>query len=108
MIMITIHIILFIIAAGILFSHVSVDGSKSKDKFVDFIIRFSGAYVLYIAIVFGLNLMNIFEIHYILKSNNIERIIVIERANRLSVKEKKKINKFYKEMNKIIFKEDNE
>lgn len=52
--------------------------------------------------------MNIFEIHYILKSNNIERIIVIERANRLSVKEKKKINKFYKEMNKIIFKEENE
>lgn len=107
MIGITIHIILFIIAAGMLFSHVTIDGSKSKDKFVDFIIRASGVYVLYIAIVFGLNLMDIFEIQYILKSNQVERKIVIEKANRLSVKEKEKINKYYKEMNEIIFKEEN-
>lgn len=108
MIGITIHMILFIIAAGMLFSHVTIDGSKSKDKFVDFVIRFSAAYVLYIAILFGLNLMNIFEIDYILKSNDIERTIVIEKANRLSIREKEKINKYYKEMNKIVFKEENE
>lgn len=107
MIGITIHIILFIIVAGMLFSHVTVDGSKSKDKFVDFIIRASGVYVLYLAIAFGLTLMDIFEIQSILRKHRIERALTIEKANRLSIREKEKINKYYEYMNKIIFKEEN-
>ena len=103
-----IEIILFIIAAGIIFSNVTLYDSKAKNKYIDYAIRFSGAFMMYFALLLGISLIEYLEVQYILKSNQIERTITIEKANRLSIREKEKINKYYEYMNKIIFKEENE
>lgn len=101
-----IEIILFIIAAGIIFSNVTLDDGKVKNKYIDYAIRFSGAFMMYFALLLGISLIEYLEVQYILKSNQIERTITIEKANRLSIREKEKINKYYKEMNEIIFKDE--
>ena len=101
-----IEIILFIIAAGIIFSNVTLDDGKVKNKYIDYAIRFSGAFMMYFALLLGISLIEYLEVQYILKSNKIERTITIEKANRLSIREKEKINKYYKEMNEIIFKDE--
>lgn len=103
-----IEIILFIIAAGIIFANVTLDGSKAKNKFVDYKIRFSGAFMMYFALLLGIALIDYLEIQSILRKHQIERTLTIEKANRLSIREKEKINKYYEYMNKIIFKEENE
>lgn len=102
-----VEIILFIIAAGIIFSNITLDDSKAKNKYIDYAIRFSGAFIMFFAVLLGIALIDYLEIQSILRKHHIERIITIEKANRLSIREKEKINKYYKEMNKIIFKEEN-
>ena len=103
-----IEMILFIIAAGIIFANVTLDGSKVKNKFIDYTIRFSGAFIMFFAVLLGIALMDYLAIQSILNKHNIERTLTIEKANRLSIREKEKISKYYEYMNKIIFKEENE